>query len=70
MDEAPDHIQFTLEEALNLLSALEDVRLFLTLLIGHEPLRVEDVVGPLIGVQYQLGIVRSRLGLDVGGDPE
>jgi len=70
VDEAPDHIQFTLEEALNLLSALEDVRLFLTLLIGHEPLRVEDVVGPLIGVQYQLGIVRSRLGLDVGGDPE
>lgn len=69
-DDAPDHIELTLEEALNLLSALEDIRDLLTSLISHVPLKIEDTVGPLIGVQYQMGIVRSRLGLDVGGDPD
>lgn len=69
-DDAPNYIELTLEEALNLLAALEDVRDLLSSLISHVPLKVEDTVGPLIGVQYQMGIVRSRLGLDVGGDPD
>ena len=70
MDDAPDHIELTLEEALSLLGALEDVRLFIGRLIRHAPLRIEDAVGPLIGVQYQQDVVRNRLGLDVGGDPD
>ncbi len=69
-NDAPDHIELTLEEALALLSALEDVRDLLTILISHVPLKVEDAIGPLIGVQYQMDIVRSRLGLEVGGDPD
>jgi hypothetical protein len=63
MNDAPDHIKLTLEEALDLLAALEDVRLFLSRLIRHVPLRVEDAVTPLFGVQYQMNLVRSRLGL-------
>ena len=66
----PEHIELTLEEALNLLAALEDVRLFIGRLIRHAPLRIEDALGPLVGVQYQQDVVRHRLGLDVGGDPD
>jgi hypothetical protein len=68
--DAPDYIELTLEESLDLLTALEDVRGFLTILISHAPLKVEDTIGPLIGIQYQIDVVRSRLGLDVGGDPD
>jgi hypothetical protein len=68
MNGPPDHIELTLEEALTLLAALEDVRLFIGRLIQRAPLRIEDAVGPLIGVQYQQDVVRHRLGLDVGGD--
>jgi hypothetical protein len=63
MDDAPEHIELTLDEALDLLTALEDVRVFLTRLIRHVPLRVEDAITPLVGVQYQMSLVRSRLGL-------
>jgi hypothetical protein len=63
VNDASDHIELTLEEALDLLAALEDVRLFLSRLIRHVPLRVEDAVIPLFGVQYQMNLVRSRLGL-------
>jgi hypothetical protein len=69
MDGPPDRIELTLEEALNLLAALEDVRLFIGRLISHAPLRIEDALGPLVGVQYQQDVVRHRLGLDLGGDP-
>ena len=63
MDDAPDYIELTLEEALDLLAALEDVRIFLTRLIRRVSLRVEDAVTPLFGVEHQMSLVRSRLGL-------
>lgn len=39
-------------------------RLF-TRLVEHAPLRVVDVMGPLIGVEYQMGLLRSRRGSEV-----
>ena len=68
MHDAPEHIELTLGEALDLLSALEDVQVLITRLIRHVPLRVEDALGPLFGVKYQMSVVRSRLG--IGGDPD
>jgi len=61
MNRPPDHIELTLEEALDLLAALEDVRLFLTRLIRHVPLRVEDAVTPLLVSSTKWG--SSALGL-------
>lgn len=66
MDDAPEHIEFSLQEALRLLSALEDVRDFLSDLIRRLPLRVEDAMSPLVAVEYQMSLIRSRLG--IGGD--
>ncbi|MGH9009707.1 MAG: hypothetical protein ACRDYF_07645 [Acidimicrobiia bacterium] len=66
MNDAPDHIELTLEEALDLLSALEDVRDLLFRLMEHVPLQVVDVLGPLFGAQYQMEFVRSKLG--IGGE--
>lgn len=68
MDDAPDQIHLSLEEALDLLSALEDARSLLLGLIGGVPLQVEDAVGPLVVVHYQMAVIRSRLG--IGGDPD
>ena len=66
MPEPPDHVQLSLEETLALLTAMEDARDLFMRLIEHAPLRVVDVMGPLVGVEYQMGLLRSRLG--IGGD--
>jgi hypothetical protein len=64
----PDYVRLSLEETLALLSAMEDARDLFTRLVEHAPLRVVDVMGPLVGVEYQMGLLRSRLG--IGGDPD
>jgi len=66
--EPPEQIRLSLEETLDLLSAMEDARDLFTRLIEHLPLRVVDVIGPLAGVEYQLGLLRSKLG--IGGAPD
>lgn len=68
MTEPPDHVQLSLEETLAVLSAMEDARDLFVRLIEHVPLRVVDVMGPLVGVEYQMDLLRSRLG--IGGDPD
>lgn len=68
MTDPPDHVQLSLEETLALLGAMEDARDLFTRLIEHLPLRVVDVMGPLVGVEYQMDLLRSRLG--IGGDPD
>ena len=66
MTNPPDHVQLSLEEALALLSAMEDARDLFTSLIERVPLRVIDVMGPLVGVEYQMDLLRSKLG--IGGE--
>ena len=68
MDDAPEQIRLTLEESLALLTAMEDARDVFTRLIEHLPLRVVDVIGPLVGVESQMDLLRSKLG--IGGDPD
>jgi hypothetical protein len=67
MGEPKETIELSLEEGLDLLGALEDARDFLSRLVRLEPLTVADTLGPLVGVEHQMDLVRSKLG--IGGDP-
>ena len=68
MTPPPEQIYLTLEETQLLVVALEDAIDVLSRLARHERLSVFDIVGPLAGAEYQLGILESRLGWTGGPD--
>jgi hypothetical protein len=47
---------------------LENARDFFIRLAQHQPLRGDDLVAPLEGVRYQIGIVHDMLGFPGGED--
>jgi hypothetical protein len=67
MDEAPENIELTLEEAEFLFVALEDAADLLSRLVQQERLQVYDLVGPLAGIEYQLGLLADKLFATGGG---
>jgi hypothetical protein len=68
MGEPNETIQLTLEEGLDLFAALEDARDLLSRLLRLEPLTVADTLGPLVGIEHQMDLVRSRLGIGGSAD--
>jgi hypothetical protein len=56
-----------LEEAERLFAALEDAAAVLDRLIARRTLLVYEIIGPLAGLEHQLGVLARKLNLDEGG---
>ena len=65
-DETPAGVWLNLDQALELLTVLENARDFLVRLSQRQPLRGDDLVAPLEGVRYQIGILHDKLGFPGG----
>ena len=63
----PDHVVLDLEEAERLFAALEDAAAVLDRLIAQRTLLVYEIIGPLAGLEHQLGVLARKLNLDEGG---
>jgi hypothetical protein len=63
----PEKVELTLEETQLLFAALEDAVDVLVRLMRHEQLQVFDLVGPIAGLEYQMGVLANRLGWTGGG---
>ena len=65
--EPPITIEFTLEEAERLFSALEESADFLARLMAHERLQVADLLPSFAAIEYQLSVLSLKLGYRQGG---
>ena len=68
MSDTSPGLWLSLEQALELLTVLENARDFLVRLAQRQPLRGDDLVAPLEGVRHQIGIVHDMLGFPGGDD--
>jgi hypothetical protein len=65
-DQTPPGLWLNLDQALELLTVLENTRDFLVRLAQRQPLRGDDLVAPLEGVRYQIGVLHGMLGFPGG----